>query len=224
MSYDTPTVIRVTRTYRAADTGLDVRIYPGSSTSTTLGAAILATRVHLSASQRYMPYIPTTTAAVTRGAQSIVLGGSAFAAVNNPVEGTLLARASVEDVVFPSGYTAASLTYDNSASFRHFVGNFGATSDVLGYTTNRAAPQAAPTVTSVGWGASQVTAAYSYTTNNFQLAAGGVLSTLDTSGSVPVVNQLSTPTWVGLLQRTELYPRAMTSAELAAITTPGVLV
>lgn len=222
LSYDTPTVIRVTRTYRATDTGLAVRIYPGSSTSSTLGAAILATRVHLSASPRYMPYIPTTTAAVTRGTQYVIFGGSAFAAVNNPVEGTLLAKASVEDLVWDVGRTLVTLSYGGSPSFRHLITNNGPTSQGLGNTTSGGAAQAAATVGS--WSATPLTAAYSYATNSFQLAAGGSLSAIDTSGSVPVVNQLDTPTCTGLIQRTELYPRAMTSAELAAITTPGVLV
>ena len=225
LSLTEPTVIRVTRTYPLAESAArGVYIYPGTNASTTLGAAILATRVQVESGSRSTPYIPTTGGQATRAAQTVTLGGSSFAAVNNPAQGTLLARASVEDVVFPSGYVAASLTYDNSASFRHFIGNNGTTSGVLGFTAAKGATQAAPTVTSVGWGASPVTAAYSYRENNFQLAAGGVLSTLDTSGTIPVVNQLSTPSWVGLLQRTEIYPRAMTSTELAAITTPGVLV
>lgn len=222
LSFDTPTVIRLTRTYRATDSGLAVCIYPGSSTSTTLGAAILATRVHLSASPRYMPYIPTTTAAVTRGTQSVIFGGSAFAAANNPVEGTLLARASVEDLVWDAGRTLVTLSYGGSPSFRHLIANSGLSSQGLGYTASGGAAQAVAAVGS--WSATPLTAAYSYATNRFQLAAGGSLSAIDTSGSVPVVNQLDSPTWAGLIQRTELYPRAMTSAELAAITTPGVLV
>lgn len=224
LSYDTPTVIRVTRTYLVTDTGLNVSIYPGSSTSTTIGAAILATRVHLSASPRYMPYIPTTTAAVTRGAQSITLGGSAFAAVNNPVEGTLLARASVEDLVFGEGRTAIRTDFSDLSSYRVSIqtqGGSPANASVLVVANTAGVTQAS---TAIGdWSATPLTAAYSYTTNNFQLGAGGSLSATDISGSVPVVNQLATPSWAGLIQRTELYSRAMTSAELAAITTPGVL-
>lgn len=228
LSYDTPTVIRVTRTYRAADTGLAVRIYPGSSTSTTLGAAILATRVHLSASPRYMPYIPTTTAAVTRGTQTITLGGSAFAAVNNPVEGTLLARASVEDLVF-SDSGSVSLKLGPSAGQDGGsvqLDTASANNVLMGYAAAYGVQQAACISPTVRLGLLPVTSAFSYSSNNFQAAFGGELSAPDNIGIVPPApGRMFVGGGIkGLVQRTELYPRAMTSAELAAITTPGVLV
>lgn len=225
LSTTVPTVVRLTRIYQLAESGgLRIFFYPGTFLSTALGAAILATRVQVESGPRATPYIPTTSATVTRGAQTVELAGAAFAAVNNPAEGTLLARASVEDLVFSATASAARLDHSASAAaFDHSIGTNGATAGVLAQTDNRGTAQAAPTVAGVSYGATPLTAAYSYAANSFQAAAGGAVSTLDTSGTVPAVNRLATPTWIGLIQRTELYPRAMTAAELTAITTPGVL-
>lgn len=153
------------------------------------------------------------------------LSGSAFAAVNNPTQGTLLARASVEDLVFGEGRTAIRTDFNNLNNYIVSIqtqGGSPANASVLAIARTAGVTQAGPAIGA--WSATPLTAAYSYTTDNFQLGAGGSLSATGTSGSVPVVNQLATPSWAGLIQRTELYPRAMTSAELAAITTPGVLV
>lgn len=230
LSTEVPTLIRITAQVPTGTAAISVTIYPQNNGVGTLGAAILATRVHLSASPRYMPYIPTTTAAVTREAQTITFGGSAFAAVNNPVEGTLLARASVED-----------LAWDNSRfilTVQQGTDVLGPNRVVMGTRDASAAVQAATVTygavaaqnTNIGSiSTSAQTAAYSYAQNNFTPAFGGLVSVSDTSGLVPVVDRLrigwnSGVDWPGLIQRTELYPRAMTSAELAAITTPGVLV
>ena len=141
-------------------------------------------------------------------------------AVNNPTQGTLLARASVEDLVWDSQKRVYVLSYvGGPGTGMLFLGSYSNTASVMAY-----GPQSETQAISQNWLTTPKTAAYSYATDNFQLAAGGALTTLDTSGSVPVVNQLTVGSWPGLIQRTELYPRAMTSSELAAITTPGVLV
>lgn len=228
LSTTVPTLVRVTRTYPLANTISGVLVYPGGAGSTTLGAAILATRVHLSASPRYMPYIPTTTAAVTRGVQSITLAGSALAAVNNPVEGTLLARASVEDLMFSDG-GSASLTLGPSAGQAGGsvqLDTSSANNVLMGYAAAYGVQQAACISPTVRLGLLPVTSAFSYSSNNFQAAFDGELSAPDNMGIVPPApGRMFVGAGIkGLIQRTELYPRAMTSAELSAITTPGVLV
>jgi hypothetical protein len=177
-----------------------------------------------------MPYIPTTTAAVTRGAQNITLSGSAFAAVNNPVEGTLLARVSMEDsvansgIIFQSQYSASV-----GAANRLFV---GASSGIPLFYVQVSGIVQTYLSTGVSVSASPTTVAGSYATNVAQAASNGTLSVVDSVVNIPVVDRICIPSdgngnldncWKGLIQRTELYPRAMTSAELAAITTPGVL-
>ena len=228
LSFDTPTVIRITRTYPLADTLVGAFIYPGGSTATAIGAAILATRAHLSASPRYMPYIPTTGSTATRAAQTVALGPStnplgpaAFAAANNPIQGTLLARASVEDLVF-EGRAILSMDFSGNSAFRNYIGSVIGGGAGIAQTNTAGVLQTS--CQAGAWSTVPQTAAYSYAANNFQLAMSGSLSPMDSSGLVPVVNQLVSNSWAGLIQRTELYPRAMTSAELAAITTPGVLV
>lgn len=230
LSTTTPTLVRYTATLPIGTASIRIQIFPDEFSSTTPGAAILATRVHLSASPRLMPYIPTATAAVTRGAQSITLGGSAFSAVNNPKEGTLLAKVVREDPV--NNATKIYARMDVGSVFDGFsitlttgvnTGNAG------GSVVNASGSQAQfelPVPLSV----SPVVFANSYVQNAFQFAVNGQLSTVDTLGIVPRVTTLRLSAGGGLnsdpdgyYQRTELYPRAMTSAELAAVTTPGVL-
>lgn len=67
LSAVTPTLVRITRTYQAAENAGSY-LYPGGSTSTTIGHSILATRVQVEAGPTPTSYIPTTTATVTRAA------------------------------------------------------------------------------------------------------------------------------------------------------------
>lgn len=232
LSYTVPTVILITRTYPLAESvAQGVFIYPDTSSSTTPGKAILATRVQIESGPRATPYIPTTTAAVTRAAQSVSFTGSAFTAAANPAQGTLLARASVEESIWDGTRFAVQL--DHSAAptaFQTGLASDSTTSTLRATTRNQNTDQAAITTLTNAWSTTPSTAAYSYQLNNFQAAVNGTLSAADTSGVVPAVNRLlpggvsGSAGWAGLIQRTELYPRAMTAAELAAITTPGVLV
>ena len=226
LSTTVPTLIRITAQVPVGTTSIGLYIYPSSSGSGALGAAILATRVHLSASPRYMPYIPTTTAAVTRWTQTITFGGSAFAAVNNPVEGTLLARASVEDLTAAvvAAIQAQFGAREDSVN-RFFV---GATNSGVGtrfYLQSQGVGSVDQTPSGVFWSTTPTTLAASYSNNYAVTSANGVLTSLDTSVVVPAVDRIVVGPFASacLFQRTELYPRAMTSAELAAITTPGVL-
>lgn len=80
------TLVEITRTYGSSGTGA-LLIYPGGSTSTTVGASIQATRVQVEL-DRATSYIPTTTAPVTRAAD--VLGtGSGLVYSNVPITETL---------------------------------------------------------------------------------------------------------------------------------------
>ena len=222
LSTTVPTLVRVTAQVPIGCASVGVYVYPQNNSTGTLGAAILATRVHLSASPRLMPYIPTTTAAVTRGAQSITLGGSAFTAVNNPAQGTLLAKASVEDLVWDISRTSHLMSTGGNVnwgiSLLALDGSGAARAQIL---TNGVSQ--ANTAVGSAIGITPVTHAVSYANNSFQLGSGSALSATDTSVIVPPLNRMEMGVWTGLIQRTELYPRAMTSAELAAITTPGVL-
>lgn len=229
LSNTLPTVVRVTRTYPLADTVSGVLIYPGSAGSTTIGAATLATRVHLSASPRLMPYIPTTTASATRGTQVLTFEGSAFAAVNNPEQGTLLVKASVEDLVFDAGRQLSQLQTGTAHNSLNRIGlaSVGTTSAAQSYVSTFNV-----TVFNDGNIGSLSTVpktmAIAFAKNSFTPAMGGVVDVTDTAGDVPPVDKLqigwtAQTSHAGLIQRTELYPRAMTSTELAAITTPGAL-
>lgn len=225
LSYDTPTLVRVTRTWPLAETAITLRLYPFSSTSTVSGAAVLATRIHLSATPRLMPYIPTTSAAVTRGAQTVSLGGAGYLAASNPAEGTLVARASVEDVVWDQSRILLSVGAATTGSNRCAIEmQNSVTGRLMGYVV--AAGTAQAMLTSVVTEASAVPAtfAFSFRRDNFQYSAQGQTTAADSAGVLPVSSALLVgQSWAGLIQRSELYPRAMSAAELAAITTPGVL-
>jgi hypothetical protein len=71
LSATIPTVVRITRTYRAADAQGLVLLYPGGAASTTIGHSVKATRVQID--QSGTSYIPTTTAPVTRSADIITV-------------------------------------------------------------------------------------------------------------------------------------------------------
>lgn len=229
LSFDTPTLVRIANTMDLTTTSVGVYFYPGSAGSTTLGAAILATRVHLSASPRLMPYIPTTTAAVTRGRQTLTFGGSAFAAASNPAQGTLLVKASVEDLSFDvtkylvTLQTGTTITSPN----RLAIASNSATAQMQAFNSAFGVTQASDT--NIGLiSATPQTIAYSFANNAFTPAMNGVVDTTDTAGIAPVVDKLligwdTSLDGAYLIQRTELYPRAMTSAELSAITAQGVL-
>lgn len=226
LSFDEPTVVRITRRYAISGTGPRFQICPGGDASTTVGAAVLATRVQVEAGARATPYIHTTNTTVTRASQSVTLDGSAFSAVSNPVEGTLLVRASVEDLVFDINRTVLRADFSGSESFRELLAVQAGTGVSYSNTTTAGVGQATQ-LSSTAYSSAPLTSAYSYSTNNFQLAVQGTVMAADTVGSLPPVNQITSFTaaaFCGLYQRWELYPRAMTSTELAAITTPGVLV
>jgi hypothetical protein len=65
------TLVRITRTYSVSSAEIGVYLYPGSSVSTTIGHAVLATRVQVEAGPTATSYIPTTTAPATRAADII---------------------------------------------------------------------------------------------------------------------------------------------------------
>lgn len=73
------TLVEIKRTYVSNGVG-SLLIYPGGTTSTTIGDAILATRVQIEL-DRATSYIPTTTAPVTRAAD--VLGSGAGLVYSN---------------------------------------------------------------------------------------------------------------------------------------------
>jgi len=218
LSTTVPTLIRITAQVPVGTTSIGLYIYPSSFGIGPSGAAILATRVHVAAGDILLPYIPTTTAAVTRGAQTWTYSTTA---IISPAEGTLLVRASVEDAVWSAARVAAALDFSGSSNFRHAISSAASTGAATGSTVNAGTTQASAVASA--FSVTPATTAYAYTTNSMQLATNGTLSTLDTVGTMPPVNRLGSSTWAGLIQRTELYPRAMTSAELSAITTPGVL-
>jgi hypothetical protein len=79
------TILEIKRTYSSNGTGA-LLIYPGGTTSTTIGDSIQATRVQIEL-DRASSYIPTTTAPVTRAAD--VLGaGSGLVYSNVPITET----------------------------------------------------------------------------------------------------------------------------------------
>ena len=134
-------------------------------------------------------YIPTTTAAATRSADVASIGGSAFTSFYNQTEGTVFAD-------FLRTYSGNFPNYPNLYQFNDGTDNneitmlgIQGTQSIQGFVTTGAIQQFASTAfTSAVPGPNR--SAHSFILNNSAFAWNGVLGALDTSVSIPTVNQV----------------------------------
>jgi hypothetical protein len=165
-------------------------------------------------------YIPTTTAAVTRTADSAVMTGANFSSWYNQSEGTFVIQA-ISPIV---GSNFPRFAEPNDGSSNNRISMFTNPSNVARNAV------ATGGVTQVAMGASVWTAgsaakmAAAYKANDFALCfAGGAVDT-DTSGTVPTVNQLEIGQSYGLdqinthIQQIQFYPRRLSNEQLQALT------
>jgi hypothetical protein len=165
-------------------------------------------------------YIPTVASQVTRAADVAVMTGTNFSSWYNATEGTLYGQAdwmglSNNDYFFAINNGTSSnliaIGVSNTPLTRFIVIDGGVTqASVSGPTP----------VANVAF-----KIAGAYQANSFAAATNGTLGTVDTSGTVPSVNQVSltsssgtTNQFNGHIRQIVYYPRRLANSELQAIT------
>ena len=165
-------------------------------------------------------YIPTTSAAVARGADNAVI--TTISSFFNASEGTLFAEASTfaqdsSRVVFEFG--------DGTTSNRIYILRNGATSAANFITTVSGSAQASLSQSSVFIVNTTCKTISAYKLDDFAATANGSTVTTDTSGSIPTVNKMaigSTNTlaaiWCGHIRKVAYYPKRLTNDRLKSLT------
>jgi hypothetical protein len=165
-------------------------------------------------------YIPTVASQVTRAADVAVMTGTNFSSWYNASEGTLYGQADW-------------LGLSNNDYF--FAINNGSTSNLIAIgvfstsVTRFIVTDGGVTQASVAGPTPVANVAFkiagAYRVNSFAAATNGVLGTVDTSGTVPTVDQASltsssgsTNLFNGHIRQIAYYPRRLANAELQGIT------
>jgi hypothetical protein len=167
-------------------------------------------------------YIPTTTAAVTRSADVASITGSAFTSFYNQSEGTVFAD-------FLRTYSGNFPNYPNLYQFNDGTDNneitmlgIQGTQSIQGFVTTGAIQQFASTAfTSAVPGPNR--SAHSFISNNSAFAWNGALGALDTSVSIPTVNQVKfgergAQRFTGHYKRLTYWPQRLPNPTLQSLT------
>jgi hypothetical protein len=220
--------ISITKTATSTGNGLLQIIVPnGNSTSIFSGDEISGFYVwgaQLEAGAFPTSYIPTTTSTVTRTADNVSMVGENFSSWYNQSEGTIFSNSNTMSSTllpivasFNDGTNLNRIqigrTNQNNLSMRVYVvdNNIEMVSQ-LGRAT-----------TTVNQFSENI---FSYKTNDFIGAVDGILTSSDTSGSIPVVNKLDIggfsvfPSYSinGRISQLTYYPRRLTNAQLVTLT------
>jgi hypothetical protein len=203
----------------------DIYLHNGtSSTYTGDGTSgLYAWGAQLTATAFPVPYVPTTSAAVARAADSMIVSGTDFTGFFNPVEGTFFAD------YYNIGVPAAIAPI---AIFTRNTGAFGPRIQIALGTTGLPAlsvfDDTSTAICSVTAASSAWTGmvACSFTTNNYNLASNGVLATPDTSGIMPTGllglelgrSPPGTHNLNGNIRRLIYWPKALSATELVRMT------
>jgi hypothetical protein len=197
-------------------------IFP--SITTTTGDAVYLWGAQLEAGPFATSYIPTTTAQVTRTADSLVMTGANFSSWFNAVQGTIYAEA--DSVAFGGGTGARPVfelndgTSNNRVTAYFRSGAAGLETDVMAGGVNQAA--LASQVGLLSNTVYKLAAVYAANDFAFAVAAGAVAT--DSAGSVPAVTQLligatNAAYQNGHLRTLRYYPRRLPDTTLQALTT-----
>lgn len=167
-------------------------------------------------------YIPTTSAQVTRAADSASMTGTNFSSWYNPSEGTLFSEADLAVVAGRVSYIASlnSETSNNFMSFARISGTSG-----MGRITASGVTQSDCYLGEFASGIPRKTAS-AYKENSFAASANGGTAVTDSSGTIPTVSTLTiggfsndpTLRMNGHIKRLAYYPKRLSDIELQAIT------
>ena len=216
---------RVAFTYTTdAHTSLTVRSFPyvGASALTGDGfSGLLAWGAQLEAGAFATSYIPTVASQVTRAADAASMTGTNFSSWYNQAEGAMYAEvvsAPVANIAQQAWYISDSTSSNSMALRRNTAG-------LVAFAVNAGGVgQADVSGGSVSAGASYKFAAV-YKVNDFAVSLNAGSVTTDTSGSVPVVNQLNIGVTAagaqylnGTIKKIAYYPLRVTNAKLQGLT------
>jgi hypothetical protein len=217
----------ITKTSTAAASG-NTGIGAASANSTnsytgTSGSGIYVWGAQLEAGSFATSYIPTTTAQVTRTADSVTMTGSNFSAWFNAAQGALYIEAdsyAVPASTFPAalevgdGTSSNRLTLSSNSSLDHRF-------SVVSGGATQADANAGGTIT-VG---SVEKWAMAFATNDIAASANGGAVATDASAAIPTVDRLAIGAgtdgnrrWNGHIRRIRDYPTRLPNAQLQVLT------
>jgi hypothetical protein len=162
----------------------------------------------------------TTTSAITRANESLVIDSTGFSNIFNPIEGTILCKHSHEVSMNTSLNNSVLSINDNTANnqilLRAYLNNGGNFADAL--ITTGGVIQSDFTEIDIGVG-NTVTHALSYKANDIAYARNGNSLQLDNTATLPTVTRMvlggSTPCSI---ERVALYPVRISNNELLSLT------
>jgi hypothetical protein len=168
-------------------------------------------------------YIPTVASQVTRSADVAVMTGTNFSDWYNAAEGTLYAEGSWVGLLTARQAVMINNSASQSTNFISIQTNPTTATTGRGGVTVGGTAQAAMNIINAYTAGVLFKAANAYQQDNFAFTVGGSTPATDTSGTLPIVNQMqlgaiSTTTsniWLG---RIAYYPRRLANSELQAIT------
>ena len=135
----------------------------------------------LTATASPVPYVPTTSAAVTRNADAFALIGTDLTDNFNPLEGTMFAS-GIAPVAATTGYVLLQIS-DNSYNNRHVIYYDAPAQAMFAVTAVGGVTQAGPYVALARGAAFRL--AYSYKANAFSFSVNGAAAVTDNSGNLP---------------------------------------
>ena len=189
-------------------------VYPGG-VSNTSGDTTICWGAQLEAGAFATPYIPTTSAAVTRAADVAVVSDLTDIGYNAS-EGTLYIEGYAAPGIGASSINILSLsdgTANELIALRHVTG--GTTIDYTVVDGGVAQVDTAGTAVTAG---AAFKAAIAWKVNDFAQSVNGGAAQTDASGTVPTVDRLALGAFNGTIKNARLYPRVFDSAELQALT------
>lgn len=189
-----------------------VSTYLGNGTS-----GVYAWGAQLTATAFPVPYVPTTSAAVVRNTDSMVISGTDFTDFFNPLEGTIY----VDAIAAPAGAPFPALfQIDDGGDNNRYI--LYQNAGVLSFYVNVASVNVAAPNLAVTPG-DRIKVVCTYALNSFQIYVNGVAGTLDTAGGlVPGAVRMKigwgNSAWNEHVSRMIYFPKTLIAAEALRMT------
>ena len=228
LSTTTPTLIRVTKTYQAIESA-GFYLYPGTSTSSTLGDSVLATRIQVELGAFATSYIPTTTTTVLRAADNASMSGTNFSSwYTGTTEGTMY----VEGTMGPDNIAVNKAPFElgdtlGAGAARLIVRQLSSGfTDIL--AVSGSVVQANITSVATVSAGSPYKVATTFKLNDYGLSLNGATAVTTASGTLPTFTKLfigQNYTFTGQpnshIRRLTYFPRRVVNADLALLSNTG---